>query len=581
MKRLAIGSMVVLALLLMVPDVALVSAGTHVKSLTWITASLAVPAGLLLGYFAVLGRRPWLACVLMTPFAALVPVVAFYIVRYRTPITESVLGTVAATNPTEAADFLGRWMWAILILSLAAGAFAVIAGWLSARAHLRFVTSRRAHTALVALALVTMTTIFGLQVIAAESPPGTDSARSQDMDQRTFRVVQDSYPFGIPITLGNWWDDDVRLHAATARMRHFRFHAYRAAQPGQRQIYVLVIGESSRTDHWQLFGYDRPTNPELTSLTHLVPVSNMVSPWPMSIGGVPAMLTRKPPQQALSHAFAERSIVSLLREAGFETWWLSNQSPSGEWNSPITVYAQEAQHVQWLQLQKYDSSLTERLAQVVRESHGDLFVVLHMIGSHDDYDTRYPPAFRYFVPTVQDGGAFDTDYRNVTNSYDNTIRYTDHVLGSIIKVLQHTDAVTALWYQSDHGETLPTASCSATDHGHGFRYEFPVPAVFWYSEAYSKAFPRKVATLRANAGKPATSADTFATLADMAGVDFPGHVESRSLFSPAWRYQPRLIHPQWQDGNAVVDYDDADLGNGCELVRGHVHRRGRKGGSRA
>src|SRR5690349_804295 len=123
MKRLAIGSMVVLALLLMVPDVALVSAGTHVKSLTWITASLAVP-----------GRRPWLACVLMTPFAALVPVVAFYIVRYRTPITESVLGTVAATNPTEAADFLGRWMWAILILSLAAGAFAVIAGWLSARA---------------------------------------------------------------------------------------------------------------------------------------------------------------------------------------------------------------------------------------------------------------------------------------------------------------------------------------------------------------------------------------------------------------------------------------------------------------
>lgn len=571
MRRLAIGSVVVLALLLMVPDVALVLAGTHVERPTWIAASLTVPAGLLLGYFAVLGRRPWLACMLMAPFAALVPVVAFYIVRYRTPITESVLGTVVATNPTEAADFLGRWLWTILALSLAAGAFAVVAGWLSARTDLQFVTSRRVDVVWTALALVTMSAIFGLQVAAEESPPGTDAAHAEDMDQRSFRVVQDSYPFGIPITLGNWWDDHVHLQAATASMRNFRFHAYRTAQPGRRQIYVLVIGESSRTDHWQLFGYDRPTNPELSSVKQLIPITNMVSPWPMSIGGVPAMLTRKPPQQALTDAFGERSIVSLMREAGFDTWWLSNQSPAGEWNSPITIYADEAQHVQWLDLQKYDSSLTEGLAQVVSQSHGDLFVVLHMIGSHGNYDTRYPSAFRYFQPTVRDGGAFDTNYQHVTNSYDNTIRYTDHVLDGIIRVLGRTDAITAMWYQSDHGETLPTATCSATDHGHGFRYEFPVPAVFWYSQAYSQSFPQKVATLRSNAGKPATSADTFSTLADMTGVGFPGHVESRSLFSQAWQYRPRLIHPEWQDGNAVVNYDDADLGNGCELVRERAH----------
>src|SRR5690348_10362588 len=97
----------------MVPNVALVLASNHEKKLTWIMASLAVPAGLLLGYFAVLGRRPWLACVLMAPFVALVPVVTFYIVCYRTAITGSVLGTVAATNPTEARDFLGHWLWAL------------------------------------------------------------------------------------------------------------------------------------------------------------------------------------------------------------------------------------------------------------------------------------------------------------------------------------------------------------------------------------------------------------------------------------------------------------------------------------
>src|SRR5690349_3594935 len=177
MKRLGVGAVVLLALLLMVPDVALVSARAHRESLTWIIVNLAVPAGLLLGYFAMLGRRPWLACALMVPFAALVPVVGFYIVGYRTPITEAVLGTVAATNPREAIDFLGPWLWPLVILSLVAAALAVAAGRLSARTHLQFVTSRRVETAITALAVVTMTGIFGLQVTAKGRPPGSGSAR--------------------------------------------------------------------------------------------------------------------------------------------------------------------------------------------------------------------------------------------------------------------------------------------------------------------------------------------------------------------------------------------------------------------
>lgn len=567
MKRLALGSVVVLALVLMVPNVALVFASTHAKKLPWIMASLAVPAALLLVYFAVFGRRPRLACLLMAPFAALVPTVALYILRYRTPVTEAVLGTVVATNPAEAADFLGPWLWLLVVLSVAAGALAVIAGRLSALANLQFVAPRRVHTALIALASVSVVAFIVLQVVADRRSPAAEVASDDDLDTRAFRVMQDSYPFGIPVTLGTWWNDHVRLQAAMAKTRDFRFHAYRVAHPGRRQIYVLVIGESSRLNHWQLFGYDRPTNPELSHTAHLIPVTDMVSPWPTSIGGVPAMLTRKPPQLAIFDPFAERSIVGLMREAGFGTWWLSNQSPTGEWNSPVTVYANEAQHVTWLRLQRYDSNLAEGLAKVVQGSRGDLFVVLHMMGSHGNYDSRYPAAFKYFVPTVQDGGPLDIRYQRVTNSYDNTIRYTDHVLADIIGILGRTDAITAMWYQSDHGETLPTATCSATEHGHGFRYEFPVPALFWYSDAYSQVFPEKIAALHANAGKRATSADTFATLTDMAGVDFPGHDRSRSLFSPAWRYRPRVIHPVWQDGDASVDYDNADLGNGCELVR--------------
>lgn len=566
-RWLALASIAVLALLLMVPDAALVFVSLHIKKPPWIVARLAAPALLLVAYFAVLGRRPGLACLLMAPFAAMVPTAAFYILSYRSPITEAVLGTVVATNPAEAADFLGPWLWALTVLSVAAGAFAVLAGWLSARAGLQLVTSRRVHSTLIALAAVPVIAFASLQVAADRRPPAARLAGGNDVDARSFRIAQDSYPFGIPLTLAAWWKDRVRAQAASARTRAFRFHAYRTAHPGRRQIYVLVIGESSRRNHWQLFGYDRPTNPDLSRTRNLVTITNMVSPWPMSLGGVPAMLTRRPAQLGLFEPFGEQSIVGLMREAGFDTWWLSNQNPTGDWNSPITVYAEESQHLQWLTLQRYDSHLAEGLAKIVRGSHGDLFVVLHTIGSHGRYDGRYPSAFKYFAPTIQDNRALRTNYQRITNSYDNTIRYTDHVLSQVIDVLKQTGAITAMWYQSDHGETLPTATCSMTEHGHGFRYEFPVPTVFWYSDAYAQAFPAKIATLRDNADRPATSADTFATLTDMAGVDFPSHDSSRSLFSPAWRYQPRIVHPVWQEENAWVDYDHADLGNGCELVR--------------
>lgn len=565
-RRLALGSIVLLAMVLIVPDVAFVLTSPHGRKLSWVAGQLVLPTMLLMAYFAVLGRWPRLACLLMVPFAVLAPTATFYILDYRTPITEAVLGTLLATNVAEATDFLGPGMWMLVALSLAAGALAVIAARLSARARLHLIASRRVHGTVVALAAIPVFAFLGTQAVA-QRPAGVGIAAGEGPGSHLFRAVRDSYPFGIPLTLGLWWKDQARLQAAMRRTQGFRFHAVHTARTGQRQIYVLVIGESSRRNHWQLFGYDRPTNPELSHTDDLVPVTHMISPWPTTIGAVPAMLTRKPATMGLFQPFTERSIVTLMREAGFDTWWLSNQSPTGEWNSPITAYADEAQHLQWLNLQRYDGSLPEGLGQAVRQSRGDLFVVLHMIGSHGSYDLRYPPAFKTFTPTLRDGGPSASRYRRVTNSYDNTIVYTDHVLARTIAELRQTGAIAALWYQSDHGETLPTATCRMSEHGHGYRYEFPVPALFWYSDAYAQAFPEKLAALRAHAGDRASSANTFATLADMAGVHFAGQDSSRSLFSTTWHYRPRIVHPVWQAEHGWVDYDRAELGDGCELVR--------------
>lgn len=58
------------------------------------------------------------------------------------------------------------------------------------------------------------------------------------------------------------------------------------------------------------------------------------------------------------------------------------------------------------------------------------------------------------------------------------------------------------------------------------------------------------------------SADTFASLIDMAGVDLPRQDSTRSLFSPLWQYRPRIVNSNmWR-----TDFDKAVIGKKCPLV---------------
>ena len=61
--------------------------------------------------------------------------------------------------------------------------------------------------------------------------------------------------------------------------------------------------------------------------------------------------------------------------------------------------------------------------------------------------------------------------------------------------------------------------------------------------------------------KRTLSADTFESLIDMTGADFPGHDASWSLFSPRWRYRPRIVNRPSQ-----LDIDRAKFTKSCGVV---------------
>jgi glucan phosphoethanolaminetransferase (alkaline phosphatase superfamily) len=565
-RRWAFAAICLLIALLMLPN--LIWLAHDPSGSVWVRA-LVLPLAMLSIWFAALGRWPWIACVLLTPLALLAPLETYYVALYHHPTSAQIIATIVATNPLEAQEYFGRLLLPLVLLLLAGAMVALVAARATRRAGLRW----RGYTRLGVLGagIVAMLVPLGVGVATSryKSSANPDAEESASTSLRDYGyAIEDGYPFGVIARIVEYRYEWNRMRAGAAKFKAFRFHAHRIGAPlRQRQVYVLVIGESSRRANWQLFGYGRATNPELSKLKNLVPITHFISTWPESIAAIPMILTRRKPDMAWDAPWHEASVLRAMQEAGYETYWISNQQAIGEFDSPVSMYAYEAEHVEWLNHASwtapgsYDGDLIRPLKDALRTSGKDLFIVLHMMGSHVKYDYRYPPAFQHWKPTQLSPPGEGGNIERARNSYDNSILYTDHVLAEVIDTLKASGAVTALWFESDHGELIPTPTCDKEGHGVGTVPEYQIPALFWYSDSYAAHFPLRVASLRTHAGKRTLSADTFESLIDMAGVTFPTHDESWSLFSPKWRY-----HTRWVAQTRHIDFDTARFDKTCERV---------------
>ena len=532
----------------------------------WV-AALVLPLAMLSIWFAALGRWLWIACLLLMPLALLAPLETYYVAQYHHPTSAQIIATIVATNPLEAREYFGRLLLPLVLVLLAGALVALVAAWASFRAGLRW----RGYTrlGLLGAGIVAMLVPLGVATSRHKSSANSAAEESASAPLRDYGyAIEDGYPFGVIPRIVAYRHEWHRMRGEAARFRAFRFHAHRTGAPlRQRQVYVLVIGESSRRANWQLFGYERPTNPELSKLKNLVPITHFISTWPESIAAIPMILTRRKPDMAWDAPWHEASILRAMQEAGYETYWISNQQAIGEFDSPVSMYAYEAEHVEWLNHASwtapgsYDGDLIRPLKDALRASDKDIFIVLHIMGSHVKYDYRYPKTFEHWQPTQLSPPGEGSSIQRARNSYDNSILYTDHVLAEVIDALKASGAVTGLWFESDHGELIPTPTCDKEGHGVGTVPEYEIPALFWYSDSYEAHFPLRVESLRAHAGKRTLSADTFESLIDMAGVTFPTHDESWSLFSPKWRY-----HTRWVAQTRHVDFDTARFDKTCERV---------------
>ena len=530
-------------------------------------------------------KRPACFHWLLIPAFAALPTEVYLYTYYGQGISTHHLGIIAETSPKEAMEFLGNAVWLMLAVMLGAVGWWVTTFRAARRTRDLDWNDSSRWVALLVLAagalLWAYSVEFGVAAKGKDKPtPGVartglkwPALPHYARLPIEFDAFASSWPFGLVSRSLDFYKERKHLAELGERNSKFTFHARQATPDGQGEIVVMVIGESSRFDRWSLNGYARETNPLLGKEANLVTLSDVITSVSATRLSVPVMISRKPALQSLKAGFNEKSFITAYKEAGFKTFWLSNQVSFGEFDTPVSVFAKEADVIQFVNLggftnqSNFDEVLFEPIKNAIADPAPKKLVVLHPLGSHWNYSHRYPATFDRWKPSlygVDKPVITDTKIKPLlNNSYDSSILYTDWFLANVIGMLKQSAQRTAMMYVADHGQTLYDNSCNLAFHGHNTQFEFHVPAFVWYSDIYQARHPNKIAQLQRHRAARLSTENVFHTLLDLADIRYPDEKFDRSILHPSFREYKRYV-----DSYGWTDYDNAALKGDCREVIG-------------
>ena len=494
------------------------------------------------------GRMVWVLFLLV--FFAAFQMVLVYLYGNGVIAVDMFLNLVT-TNPGEAMELLDNLVPAVAGVFILYLPLLAIAAWQWAKGvridrEFQRLAIRRALCLILPLALL----LVGCYVAY---PKGNEKKGKFE-----YHIEDNMYPVNVFYNLCLAVHESSLSAHYNDNVADFRFNAVSEHAKDSAEVYVLVVGETARSRDFQLYGYNRPTNPLLSTTDGLLVFRNVRSQSNTTHKSVPMLLTAATADDhdRLHH---EKGILAAFREAGFYTVFLSNQQPNHSYIDFLGSQADEHLFIREADAkadeaegasasgndvvaQTSDERLLPFFNKAMAKGHKKLFVVLHMYGSHFNYRDRYPQSRARFMPDTPTE-AKPENRPQLVNAYDNTILQTDYILHSIIEKLRSTGAVSAMMYTSDHGENIFDDSRRLFLHAspRPSEYDTDVPLLVWTSESYAREHAPVVDAMKSNLNKGVqTSASVFPTMLSIGGISTKARVDSLSLTNRSYHMGTRL-----------------------------------------
>jgi lipid A ethanolaminephosphotransferase len=479
-------------------------------------------------FLALLSYRPLLKPMLAAVFM-LAAVGAYFMDSYNVIIDRDMLVNAMSTNTAESSDLLAPKLFAyVLLLGLLPSLLLWRtrirpAGWWQA---LRGRLLLGAGALIVMLALALISSAFYASFVREH--------KALRYYANPLTPLYSAYKYG-----------KTRFAPAALALRTLGEDAEVPLEDVDRELVILVIGETARADRFSLNGYERETNPRLKNegVISFTGVSACGTSTAISVPCMFDVYDREDFDPSATQA--TENVLDVLDHAGVSILWRDNNSdskgvanrvPFEDFRSPETnpVCDRECR----------DEGMLHGLQEFIdRQPTQDILIVLHQMGSHGPaYFKRYPEAFRVFTPTCETNQLDSCEAGAIGNAYDNTILYTDHVLAEAIELLRRNDHrfETVLVYASDHGESLGESGL----YLHGLPYwlapdaQTHVPFILWFGRNYHDV---DVPAMRRLRDAPISHDNIFHTVLGLFEIDSEVYDGSRDILQ--WARNPDGAQP--------------------------------------
>ncbi|MGO3154838.1 sulfatase-like hydrolase/transferase [Mesonia sp.] len=316
------------------------------------------------------------------------------------------------------------------------------------------------------------------------------------------------------------------------------------------KIGVVIIGESTNRNHMSLYGYYRNTNPLLAKQKELWISKDVITPHVHTVIALDKILTLNSFENKRREDNA--SVIQLANQAGYKTFWLSNQRPVGINESVPTLIGYAATEKIFLNTDNYNrKSYDEVLLPAFNEALQDpapyKMIFLHLSGTHLGYQERYPNTYQHFKDTPKTKFQHERAYGFI-NQYDNAIRYNDYIINDLLEQLKAQQTSSYMIYFSDHGDDVFDDYDNA---GHsediGTNGMFEIPYITWVSPHFKEQLKSDLEVTKIENRKYLLD-EFIHAFADLSQISFDGLDKTKSIYDSTYVEKPRLI-------KGKIDYD--------------------------
>ncbi|SFV25870.1 phosphoethanolamine transferase [Hyphomicrobium facile] len=493
----------------------------------WLFAAAVVTSSVLVAYLVLLAlsAKPLLRILLLILLPAMAAA-AYFMGEYGIVIDVHMVRNVFETDTREANDLITLKLVAyVVLLGLAPAVLFWLVPWTKQSYREETAGKLKAAAASLLLLVAVMLPVWGNFI-------------SLGRDHRELKMTLTPINFFSALT--SYWRQEKRKRAKT--IASYGEDAHQSVSGGSRKsLFVLVVGETARADHFSINGYPKPTNPGLSKIGDLINYSQAYSCGTDTAQSVPCIFSGLG-RDGFTNAKADarENLLDIFKRAGLDVVWRENQSGCKGVCARIPTETLTGHKVPtfYASTQNFDDILVDGLDARIAKLDRDTVIVLHMMGSHGPaYWKRYPEKFETFKPACKDSQFSRCELQDIVNAYDNSILYTDHVLARLIETLKGAasrgvDA--GMIYVSDHGESLGENGM----YLHGMPYviapeaQIHVPMFVWLSPEMKEARGLDQGCMVSRSGSRVGHDNIFHSSLGIMGVATRVYDPSLDLFAP-------------------------------------------------